>query len=861
MFMAWTQVFAPSLSGRAGGESSLLAQEIENGEAFYIYRNDGDFNGFFYDEVISMNYSKIDLEGVEHEEYVIQEIETADSLYRIPLAAIDSIGFQQPALKFNPKVRHMDLLGMTDYVKSVTGLALTFDPSMPAALKPQVGDMLLGFTGKLESSGFAGRVTNVFMHDGDIYVECVKPQKMSDIFDKFISIEQVGTDEATGQVKRRMAGYNQLRGIRRSSSDAFSTTLINVSQNFHIPFDSQAHISTTIDAAIGFKVHLAMLYQIDGDDYFAKASLSEDYSLDIGFTLKLSGSGDRTFPLLGGPLGSIKFPAVCPLFETNPFPGIGVRWYGELSAKVALPTKSGGMRQSFTINSRDPGLVSYNSSSYNNSNSVTSLFDESNVDFKLQGGIQGGLVWTLGVKTNQWFSNFFSATLAIDVWLGPKIEGTVNMSKEFFTEDDGPYSLRNSQISLIPLSIDTEAYAETYLWNAGGDKITFADGNVSLSRKDYYLFPSFEDFTASHDNENFMLTSNWKAKSDYMFWPSDVGMIMYHQEKAYGIEVSDATHIGFGDVSPDRFDFNVSTRSMRPGNYYVAPLLKAFGESYPIKSMKQRILVPVYLKVPKDTIKVSAAGETITIPTETNGNLNGSDVVTIPANKSIDSRTISHTITASVDDPDVPSVHTDVTIEQAGANLSSTKAVADIQTTWVGSHTSYNYFSNSLGDNTNEKDSVAASGIIGPNYLNLSLNDPKKTVSCVKNGNIISLEMNYNNSREPWETYRPFTETSLNETSIVGTQNEYTTLSLVIDMSQDPMRANGYFKNTYSYHASGSENKYSKNYVENTWYVYSMSQWVEDDNVTEEGTFICDVKYSKSESWEDTRWIAFEGIN
>ena len=52
--------------------NELRAQEIEDAEAFYIYRNDGDFNGFFYEDVKSMRCSKLDLEGVEHDEYVVQ---------------------------------------------------------------------------------------------------------------------------------------------------------------------------------------------------------------------------------------------------------------------------------------------------------------------------------------------------------------------------------------------------------------------------------------------------------------------------------------------------------------------------------------------------------------------------------------------------------------------------------------------------------------------------------------------------------------------------------------------------------------------------------------------------------------------
>ena len=46
---------------------SASAQEtIEGGEAFYIWQNDGHFNGFFYDQVQEIRYSRFDTLNVEH---------------------------------------------------------------------------------------------------------------------------------------------------------------------------------------------------------------------------------------------------------------------------------------------------------------------------------------------------------------------------------------------------------------------------------------------------------------------------------------------------------------------------------------------------------------------------------------------------------------------------------------------------------------------------------------------------------------------------------------------------------------------------------------------------------------------------
>ena len=92
-----------------------VVNSVKAQDAFYIYQNDGHFDGFFYDQVESINYSKIDTLGRECLDYVVQEIVTADSTYRIMLSAIDSVSFVQPEIKLNPLLRKMDELGQTDY--------------------------------------------------------------------------------------------------------------------------------------------------------------------------------------------------------------------------------------------------------------------------------------------------------------------------------------------------------------------------------------------------------------------------------------------------------------------------------------------------------------------------------------------------------------------------------------------------------------------------------------------------------------------------------------------------------------------------------------------------------------------------
>ena len=90
---------------------TMTAQTI--GEAFYIYRNDGYFNAFFREEVDSIVYSNYDNDSIWYNDVVTQVVYTPDSIYRIPLAAIDSVGFVTPKTIYQQGVRELD-----DYFKS-----------------------------------------------------------------------------------------------------------------------------------------------------------------------------------------------------------------------------------------------------------------------------------------------------------------------------------------------------------------------------------------------------------------------------------------------------------------------------------------------------------------------------------------------------------------------------------------------------------------------------------------------------------------------------------------------------------------------------------------------------------------------
>lgn len=174
------------------------------GEAFYIYRNDGQFNAFFRDEVDSIAYSNYDADSVYYDDVVTQLIYTQDSLYRIPLAAIDSVGFVQPETIY--KKDAVPLVGeLFDYLISSSGLSLTFSSSIPSTLRPNIGDKIVAteLTDKLPL-GFIGRVRQVEQDEGAYVVFC-DSLDLEDAVNQFYGIVEIVSQQNDGNVRRYLS--------------------------------------------------------------------------------------------------------------------------------------------------------------------------------------------------------------------------------------------------------------------------------------------------------------------------------------------------------------------------------------------------------------------------------------------------------------------------------------------------------------------------------------------------------------------------------------------------------------------------------------------------------------------------------
>ena len=151
-------------------------------DALYIFRNDGGFDCFFYGDIERISYSKIDTAGVEQPDYVVQEVWAMDTVFRIPLTAIDSVAFITPETKVWPDVFCPDDR-IANYIidgDSIWWIRLSHDT--PPELLPTVGGKLLIEEGVSQfiPDGFGGRVA-VVEHEDEGWLIATVPTDVTEI--------------------------------------------------------------------------------------------------------------------------------------------------------------------------------------------------------------------------------------------------------------------------------------------------------------------------------------------------------------------------------------------------------------------------------------------------------------------------------------------------------------------------------------------------------------------------------------------------------------------------------------------------------------------------------------------------------
>lgn len=552
--------------------SQAKAQNELESEAFYIYRNDGEFNGFFYDEVLEMRYSKLSLDSIEYDDFVVQEVVTEDSIYRIPLCAIDSIGFVQPEVILNPGIHDIDETGLAAYITNTdyyeTFIYLSKDT--PADLLPKPGDVLMRLGNKEEKiPGFGRKVTSVHDDGYNRYVVKVSHlEELSDVFTQLVGVEKLVTDNQ-GKVRRKVSPLCKASG---SGSATLLDLAFTVQKDLPFPNNDQSKI--TLAAELGMQLSVGVEYNIKWNNFFLKVTNHSALTAQPSITASCDlVSAERNWSLLPGLCFYV--PASCPVMSIDPLPKLFIK--GTLSASIGLSfPKSGiGMTETFIF---DNGSLSYNRDynieGYNafGSDRFINFFKQSDVNAKLHGELQAGIKSEIGIGAADWLSDIVETYIGVDVYVGPKIEGDLEFSMQSLFEG-GSYVLNNPpKVTLSGLSIDAEAKGTfKFLWNDPNTE-TFATLSEQFWKEEFYALPRIDSICLKQN----IITGTQKLTAKLTrkgYLPARLGFEIGDREKNKTVLYLPGTFDAFTKEKDLEIDVNFPV-----GDYNVVPFYEINGQ-------------------------------------------------------------------------------------------------------------------------------------------------------------------------------------------------------------------------------------------------------------------------------------------
>ena len=597
------------------GSLPMMAQqeEIEGGEAFYIYQNDGHFDGFFYDQVKQIRFSRLDTLGIENDQYVSQEIVTEDSIYRIMLTAIDSVSLVQPEIKFAKEVRFMRDEGMMAYYQSISkpnedSFLLRFSGSMPADLQPKVGDVLCCPNLKDYDEAFVGKVRKVSANSGEILVECGYIEDLSEVFEQFVTVEQirqVKTDEGY-QARRRMAG---LHPTKRAEGNWEDITLFNFSTHLEgniDMFEGTDKIKIIFGSDIGFGAVASAVYKITGwRDFYMKTEVKPQVGLNFSASIdgQLGGNPINLSSLPGvGELLSkftkIPFPASCPILYVNVTPEPFIR--GEAHAVISFNTGATvkAMGIGCELKSEFPYIVpSVSLLAAPIIPAAAFMPSQLEKEFKLSAEINGmaqlGMMFPIELGTMDWLKWIAKAKTKTTLYAGPKLEGKFPLSTEIFNNSIFE-NLKEAELKLSLLSLDTEFKSDANILGWEGEvKKSF---NFSIGQYPMKAFPDIDienmEIDIFGEKENNVKVSY--ATKGNVFFPQMLGVGIYKPADKNDKEYKKLYKSNYRNERYFLNTFNnveMTFEDLEPGEYVACPIIKP---TLPVIPTDKDGLIPAY---------------------------------------------------------------------------------------------------------------------------------------------------------------------------------------------------------------------------------------------------------------------------
>lgn len=527
-----------------------MAQTI--GEAFYIYRNDGQFNAFFRDEIVSIEYSNYDADSVYYDEIVTQVVNTADSsVYKIPLAAIDSVAFVQPETIVSDDVFPLTA-EHSPYISDADTLKFSMLSSTPDALRPKVGNIVVA-TAECDAfaHGIIARVEQI-TNDGSYYrYECSKAY-LEDVFEQLVAY-------TNGRVEETGVGYRDAMHRR-----AFSETLWDVNWTGTITGGG-----TTTVLGVGNRATVTItVCKTLTTPFFFQLQLQNTLTTSIDFTAESIASIYKEIQI-GKTITAGKIP----------IPYTGLLWiepklslYGYFDEKGKVELKYGGH-----FNRTDFLSFTYSQRKWTFTHTPTTDAGTDVAQLSMEGSAEIGLKPQIDFSLNGQQAGFgFNGRLG----LKENINFVFDMTH---LKDGGLYdAMRDSYCrTTIPWSINVHANANIFSRYDGSQSEdgpatfshTFAPREEPRWGEDRYIFPLFSNVEGKRQDGMAVAKANVSRTT---LLPVQVGFSLIDQDKNIVSTAYDSRSYGVGNTFNS---YSCELSGMESSSKYtVRPSVKLFGQ-------------------------------------------------------------------------------------------------------------------------------------------------------------------------------------------------------------------------------------------------------------------------------------------
>lgn len=558
--------------------------------AYYFHFHDKGIQVFYTDMVDSMTVSKVDLDGIEHEDFVTQQVWMNDTVFNYALADIDSVSFVTPTTIYQPGVVKMED-GLENYVLSHDSLTIIFRTDTPSDLLPRKQDKLVYLRQTdLFPTGFAGEVVEIVKENGNYKVDCTLTS-LSDIFVRYYS-----TSNDNVQTRAIDPIYGHGEAIWEAKDLTYPLT------DELLPFISEESgdddvfsVDNDVSISLSPKVSLrGTLIVTPEEGTYVCVSSNGSFDVTSNFSLNGSLKVDKVWRFTGNKRWQARIPN-CPFVVAFVDPGVFVD--ASLDASVDA-----------TVNQKVSSAFLLNMSTKRRENlrnqPLTFKVQDTNFDVggSVKGELNAGVYTEIGVAVNDigFCKNDIAKLYArgeVGIHVGGDLEVNSKFLKEGIKNTEAYETLRNSGIwsnfywgAAIGYQLDLPIINLNF-----GQEIEW-EGHIGEPLFDKCLAPTITSPNAYREHGDFStITAKADVEGDCLM-PVEVGFGAFDTNgnklvtKYYGKK--------FANENSSFSDYSVALENMSTvKDYELSPVIKLFGhelKAYPSVGVEKTLTLSTY---------------------------------------------------------------------------------------------------------------------------------------------------------------------------------------------------------------------------------------------------------------------------